>query len=395
MIIIQVVTRLLAFVGKEIVEVVRRPGAMASLILGPFLIMAVFGLGYQGYRAPISAIVVAPQGSGLPTDPASYRGAAGLDVRSVATDRAGAEARLRAREVDAVVVFPADIQAQFAAGRQSTITIETNLIDPVDIGFATALASSVASMTNERIIEAAVKQAQGQAAGAGAGSVATSIPPRVVASPTTAVVTNVAPTTPGVIAFYGPAMLALIVQHLAVTLIALSLVRERMTGIVELYRLAPINALEVIAGKLLAFGVLGAVIAAASVALMVAILHVPILAGPLAIAGAIALLLLASLGIGLIIALVSDSERTAIQLGLLVLLASVFFSGFVVKLDEFYAPVRALGYLLPVSHGVVLLQDLMLYGWTPNPWHLAALATIAAVTVLSSWVLLRRAMASA
>ena len=45
-------TRLLALVGKELVEVVRRPGALLSLVLGPFLIMAVFGLGYNGVHRP-------------------------------------------------------------------------------------------------------------------------------------------------------------------------------------------------------------------------------------------------------------------------------------------------------------------------------------------------------
>ena len=45
---IKALTRVLAFVGKELVEVVRRPGALFSLILGPFLILAIFGAGYSG-----------------------------------------------------------------------------------------------------------------------------------------------------------------------------------------------------------------------------------------------------------------------------------------------------------------------------------------------------------
>ena len=71
-----------------------------------------------------------------------------------------------------------------------------------------------------------------------------------------------------------------------------------------------------------------------------------------AIVLAIALLLVASLGLGLFIAVVSDSERQAVQLSLLVLLASVFFSGFVLPIDEFTEPVRALAYMLPVTHGI-------------------------------------------
>ena len=60
MVVLQMLTRILAIVGKELTEVVRRPGAAISLIVGPFLIMALFGVGYQGARAPLRTIVVVP-----------------------------------------------------------------------------------------------------------------------------------------------------------------------------------------------------------------------------------------------------------------------------------------------------------------------------------------------
>ena len=41
----KIITRLLAFIGRELVEVRRRPGALASLVFGPFLVLAVFVLG--------------------------------------------------------------------------------------------------------------------------------------------------------------------------------------------------------------------------------------------------------------------------------------------------------------------------------------------------------------
>ena len=97
------------------------------------------------------------------------------------------------------------------------------------------------------------------------------------------------------------------------------------------------------------------------------------LGDPVALAGAIALVLLASLGIGLLIAVISDSERQAVQLSLLLLLASVFFSGFVLAISEFSEPVRALAYLLPVTHGIRLMQDIMLRGGTTQTWRFAAL----------------------
>ena len=62
------------------------------------------------------------------------------------------------------------------------------------------------------------------------------------------------------------------------------------------------------------------------------------------------------------------------QLSMLVLLASVFFSGFVLPLDQFITPLRIAAYSLPVTHGIQLLQDFMLRGSTNQTWELYALA---------------------
>jgi ABC-2 type transport system permease protein len=122
---------------------------------------------------------------------------------------------------------------------------------------------------------------------------------------------------------------------------------------------------------------------------------VPMLGPEGIIIATIALLLVASLGLGLLIAVVSDSERQAVQLSLLVLLASVFFSGFVLDIEEFTEPVRAIAYMLPVTHGIQLLQDLMLRGTTNAVWEFGALFAIAAVTLIAAWALLRRSMTRA
>lgn len=61
------------------------------------------------------------------------------------------------------------------------------------------------------------------------------------------------------------------------------------------------------------------------------------------------------------------------QLSSLVLLSSVFFSGFALATDEFTTPVRPLAHALPVTHGIRLLEDLMLRGSAHQVWHLAAL----------------------
>jgi ABC-2 type transport system permease protein len=387
---VRALSRVLALIGKELVEVLRRPGAVLSLVAGPFLILAIFGYGYHGLRRDLQTIVVLQANSGLPTDPQEYDslGATGVRITDVTADRAAAEARLRAQDVDLVVVIPPNPQQTLQQGKQAQLTIEMNQVDPVQANYARFLSQTIAADVNREIYRRGAVAGNGYALTVDGQPV--TVPPDVVASPTVATVQNIAPIDPTIVSFFGIAALALVLQHMAVTLLALSIVRERTSGAMDLFRVAPIRATELVLGKIIAFGLLGGIIAAISVALLVGVLGVPILAPPLLVAGTLVLILAASLGLGLVISIISDSERQAVQLSLLTLLASMFFSGFVLRIDEFDPIVQAGAYLLPVTHGIALLQDLFLRGVVERPWQALALIVIAAVLLVASWLLLRR-----
>jgi ABC-2 type transport system permease protein len=392
MIAFQVLTRLLAFTSKELVEVIRRPGAIVSLVLGPFLILAVFGLGYSGYRSALKAIVVVPPQSGLPTDRDTYQNVSeGLEIVSVETTQQAAETQLRERKVDVVIIAPADGRQQFESGNQAQIKVEINTADPQDTAYAGVLAARLAQKVNDQVIAQVAGRGKEIAIESGAGQV--KVPPEVVAQPTRADLTNFAASQPSVTSFYGTAVLALILQHLALTLVALSLVRERTSGLIELFRVSPLSSVEIVVGKVLGFGVLGIIIGAVTLALLVFGLGVPLVGSTLQVAAVMGILLLASLALGVVVGLISDSERQSVQLSLLLLLASVFFSGFVLPLRDFTEPVRALAYLLPVTHGIDLVHDVMLQGWIAAPWHVAALGLLSAGLLVASWIGMRRNMA--
>jgi ABC-2 type transport system permease protein len=383
--------RILALVGKEIVEVLRRPGAVLSLILGPFLILAAFGFGYQGIKRDLQALVVIDASSELPADVEVYRdlGVRGVSVVDVVDDRGAAEARLRAGEVDIVIVPPADPMASLEMGQQAEVAVLTDLTDPVESNYAGFLAETMSAAINREIYRVGAEEGEAYAIRIG-GRDLTNVPPEVVASPTRAVVQNLAAVPPSIVGFYGPAALALVLQHMAVTLVALSIVRERASGALDRFRSSPMRATEVVAGKVLAFGLLGSFIAGVSTWLLVSVLGVPMLGTAAAVALIIGMLLVASLGLGLLISVVSDSERQAVQLSLLTLLASMFFSGFVLRISEFQPAIQVAAYALPVTHGIALLQELMLSGSVTQSWQLVALTGIAGALLVVSWVLLRR-----
>jgi len=385
------VVRMASFTGKELREVIRRPGVLLSLIVGPFLIMFIFGLGYSGARAPFATEIVVPAGSNLPTDPSYYADLAPgrLDVQEVSDDPAAAEERLRARDIDLLIIAPENAASELRSGNQTTIRVEWNQIDPVYDQLAGLATSILVSSLNAEIVEQAAAEGISFAEGE-LGPAVENVSPEVIARPTKAETENVAPSDPSVVNFFGPAVFALVIQHLAITLTALSLVRERLSGRMDRYRVAPVSSMELLVGKYVAYGLLSLATAAIVGALLVGVLGVPLLGGWAMFVAIVLLLAFASLGIGLLISLVADSERQAVQLAMLVLLASVFFSGFVLPVTDFARWTQAISYALPVTHGISLLQEHMLRGEVKDTWMLAALAGIGLVLYVGSLLRLRR-----
>ena len=234
---LKTLTRVLAIVGRELVGLVRRPAALVSLVIGPFLIMAIFGLGYSGYRRALDTIVVIPTETGLSTDLAAYQDVAGegLNIVAVTPDEGTAMKQLTSQLVDVVVVAPADARQRFEAGQRSEISVRVNLTDPVEGSYAVFLARGLEAAVNRQILEQVATESEGFAIRNGVAE-AKQIPPDVLAAPTQAVLENVAQSAPTVVQYFGPAVLALILQHMAITLIALSIVRERTSGLFELFR---------------------------------------------------------------------------------------------------------------------------------------------------------------
>jgi len=385
--------RIASFTGKELREVLRRPGVLLSLIFGPLLIMLVFGVGYTGYRRPFDTEIVVPDSTSLPTDQGFYQDLAPgyVHVVGVTTDRAQAEQALRNQKIDLVVEVPADAASNLQAGKQAELGFAWNVLDPTDDALAHLATSSMVSAINAEIIRRAAAEGISIAGGDGG----TQISPDVIAQPTTAKTANVAPTTPDVIDYFSPAVLALVLQHLAVTLAALSLIRERMSGQLDLFRVAPVNATEVLVGKYLAYAFLSLLLSGSLAVMLVTVLGVPILGGVLPVIGIVALLTFASLGLGLFISLVADSERQAVQLSMLVLLASVFFSGFMLPVGDFVDWVQGVSYALPVTHGIVTLQESMLRGAISTPWMVAALGGLGVLLFAACLLRMQRVLRSA
>ena len=125
-------------------------------------------------------------------------------------------------------------------------------------------------------------------------------------------------------------------------------------------------------------------------ALLVYGLGVPMLGRWIDYVITIAALLFTSLGFGFVISLSSQTESQAVQYSMLVLLTSIFLGGLFVSPYLLWEPVRAISWLLPVTYGMNVLQEVMLRGIMPNWLYLGGLIGIGVVLLVIAWLQMRR-----
>jgi ABC-2 type transport system permease protein len=189
-------------------------------------------------------------------------------------------------------------------------------------------------------------------------------------------------------------VLALLLQHVSITFASLSIVRESHSGIMELFKVAPITAFEALVGKYLSYLFFEIILAGIITALAVWVLKIPILGNLLDYALAVFALLFTSLGVGFLISLISETDTQAVQYSMLLLLASIFFSGFFMDLRLMREPVTVLAWSLPATYGIRMLQDIMLRGSPVPVFVFLGIMAIGIMLFLVDWVLLRKRMES-
>ena len=390
-------TRSLAFLRKELVSVWRQPRLIVTLVLGPFLILFLFGLGYQELPEPFRTVVVTEEtGSAIGVDAAELDEAfgEGIDLVEVTGNLDSARQSLVAGEIDLVLVAPEDGLEALERGEQATFSILHAEIDPVMTGSIDLLARLSVDQINQEVLTGIVEQARtelSQTDGplADALEEVPDIDPGLLVSPFTVETNPVTEQPPSQAAYYAPGVLILLVQHLALTFAALSLVRERQLGMTEMFRVSPLTVREAMSGKYLSFLVLGLALAT-GLAFTMPLLGIEI-QGPLwSFALTVALVIFASLGLGFALSGLAESDSQAVQYSMVVLLVSIFFTGFVLPLDQLTVPVRWVSYLVPGTYGIAGLQDVIFRGQPARPLLMGALLIYGMVMVALAWLAVRK-----
>jgi ABC-2 type transport system permease protein len=446
--------RVSAFLGKEIYSILRQPMLVFTLVLGPFLILLLFGLGFRNDPPVLRTLFVLPEEeNNMAEQLKGYVTSLGpqLLFMGITNDKAGAIDKLIKRQVDVVAVIPPNAAESIRNSQQVTIELDHYEIDPFQIQYINIFGQVYADEINRRILREITVKGQKETTpiqdslantrqaltdmdqalqvgdqlearqnkqklagevdslalvvGASLGladgvqqvvtkddpnsgsrdalsllstlredvndldvdntsddsgaekekidkmetelsqletmlSEFQSIDANVLISPFRSEAKSISAVEIQPSDFFAPAVIALLLQHLALTFAALSIVQESQSGTMELFRVSPISALETLLGKYLSYLLFSAILAAILTILVVYGLGVPLLGDWLLYSFTTLALLFTSLGLGFIISLVAKTDTEAVQYSMIVLLASVFFSGAFINLQALWAPIR-------------------------------------------------------
>lgn len=390
--------RMFSFPGKELKEILRQPRLILSLVLGPFLIILLFGLGYPDEGRALRTTIVVGEQNPLADSVQAFAESLGPAIifQRIENDQEVALANLALGKTDMVVVVPDNPVETIENNQQAEFQIFHNEVDPFQIAYVRSVGRLYTDEINRRVLAAITEEGQeGLADVPDLGSRLsdlTSLSSRVLVSPFTSEFYGLSEVQFTPVGFLTPAVIVLLLQHLSVTIASLSIVREQRSGIMELFRVAPLTALEALVSKYLSYLVFCSIIGAVLTALVVWIIGVPILGSWVNFALALLVVIFASLGAGFLISLLSQTEIQAVQNSMLLLLTSIFFSGFFLDLRLLWEPMKVLAWSLPATYGIRMVQDVMLRGY-PLPLQIfQGIAAIGVGLFLVCYFLLRRRM---
>lgn len=160
-----------------------------------------------------------------------------------------------------------------------------------------------------------------------------------------------------------PGVMAMVLMLVCTMMTAITIVREKETGTMEVMLVSPVQPLKIIVAKAVPYLLLSIVNIMSILLLSVFVLEVPI-------NGSLALLIfesvlftLTTLALGLLISSATDSQQTAMFISLTGLfLPTVMLSGFMFPIENMPLPLRIISNIVPSKWYYQIVSDVMIKG---------------------------------
>jgi ABC-2 type transport system permease protein len=185
-----------------------------------------------------------------------------------------------------------------------------------------------------------------------------------------------------------PALIGVILTMTMVVFTASAIVRERERGNLELLIATPLGRLELMIGKLLPYVVIGLIQVTIILIAGRLLFGVPVVGSLLDLYGAALMFIAATLGLGLFVSTLAQTQFQAFQFAFLTMLPSILLSGFMFPFEGMPEAAQWIAQVLPLTHFNVIIRGVMLRGAElPEVWPQLAKLAVFLVVMLTVAVL--------
>ena len=163
--------------------------------------------------------------------------------------------------------------------------------------------------------------------------------------------------------FYVPAVLAMILMIITMVLASMGIVREKEIGTLEQVMVTPIRSWQLIVGKLSPFAALGLIITFLVTGVAVGWFGVPLRGSLVLLILMTMLLLLNTLGLGLLASTVANNQQQAMMgTAFVVMLPQIYLSGLIFPIDNMPEVIQYITYAIPLRYYATILRGIFLKG---------------------------------
>ncbi len=332
---------------KELLQLRRDRLTLAMMAVLPIVMLLLFGYAINTDVRHIPMLVDDQDRSAASRDLARRMEATGFydlvgDVDGYeAIDRA-----LRSGKARAAIVVPPRYGADLAGGVTAQVQLVVDGSDPQVVGSA--------QNTAEGFVEARSLQLRVERltrVGGHLGPEPIELMPDILYNPDQRTAVYVVPGLVGVI-----------LTMTMVMLTAMALARERERGTLEQLVVSPVRPVELVAGKILPYVVVGYVQMTLILGFARVVFDVPI-RGSVPLLYVLALFFIAAnLAIGLFFSTLAETQQQAMQMSFFFLLPNILLSGFMFPFEAMPWPAQWLSQALPLTHFLRIVRGIVLKG---------------------------------
>lgn len=329
------------FVKKEFYHVLRDRRTLLILFGMPLAQILIFGFALTNEIKNARVVIVDHAKDDASRSLIERIGASNyFEIQEDVMDRARMETAFKEGKIKLAILFPANFQRDLRHQNQAPIQLIADASDP---NYATTLTNYVSSIIQDYQSEL---------------NETVALPYRI--TPEIRMLYN--PQLKGAPNFV-PGVMALVLMLVSVMMTAISIVREKETGTMEILLVSPFKPVWVILSKAIPYLILSLVNVLSIVLMSVFVLQLPVEGSWLLLFAESTLFIITCLTLGIFISIKTKSQQVAMLISLMgMLLPTMMFSGFMFPIENMPMPLQVISNIVPAKWFYIIVKSIMIKG---------------------------------